>query len=336
MNQITINVRYPPGKGTIALRTEHDWDRTLEPDSYDEESFQAAFLIDTERPHFYFKPVLLADGEEMAWARGGNYLAIMNVQPSRNVYPHFYDERGSTICEKFEPPSFSSDSHAVRIFLPPGYEENTLKRYPVLYMQDAHNLFFPHEAFTGEHWRISETLDILTSMNIIRKSIVVGIYPNDRLVEFTNPGYEEYGRYVVDDLKPLVDARYRTLKDRENTAVMGSSLGGVVSFFLAWQYPDVFGKAACMSSTFGFRDDLMERVRREDKPDLQLYLDSGWPEDNYEATRTMRDLLLKQGFESGRDLLYFAFPNALHNERYWAMRSHIPFQYFFGKVPHGE
>ena len=111
---------------------------------------------------------------------------------------------------------------------------------------------------------------------------------------------------------------------------MGSSLGGVVSFYLGWQWPDVFGNAACMSSTFTYNDDLMERVAGEAKRDVRFYLDSGWPRDNYEVTRGMRDLLVRRGYRFGEDLLYFAFPNALHNERSWAVRSHIPFQFFFG------
>jgi enterochelin esterase-like enzyme len=72
--------------------------------------------------------------------------------------------------------------------------------------------------------------------------IVVGICPNERMTEYTLPGYEDYGRFLVETLKPMVDAKYRTLSGPTDTAVMGSSLGGVVSFYLGWQWPDVFGK----------------------------------------------------------------------------------------------
>jgi hypothetical protein len=75
------------------------------------------------------------------------------------------------------------------------------------------------------------------------------------------------------------------------------------------------------------------RIDAEPKRNIQIYLDSGWPEDNYEVTRSMRDLLLERGYEFGKDLLYFAFPEALHSETYWATRSHIPFQFFFGNMP---
>jgi enterochelin esterase-like enzyme len=121
---------------------------------------------------------------------------------------------------------------------------------------------------------------------------------------------------------------------------MGSSLGGVVSFYLAWQWPGTFGQAACLSSTFGGHlpdgslvDDLFSRVRGEEKRAVRFYLDSGWPDDNYENTQTMRDLLAQKGYEPGKELGYFAFPGAEHDEAHWSTRSHIPFQFFFGEVP---
>jgi predicted alpha/beta superfamily hydrolase len=116
---------------------------------------------------------------------------------------------------------------------------------------------------------------------------------------------------------------------------MGSSLGGVVSFFLAWQWPDVFGNAACMSSTFGWQDDLIERVRREpraSRESLRIYLDSGWPNDNYEPTLAMAVALLERGFRLRRDLLHFAFPLAGHDEGAWSARLHLPLQLFSGKL----
>jgi len=113
--------------------------------------------------------------------------------------------------------------------------------------------------------------------------------------------------------------------------VMGSSLGGVVSLHLAWSYPEHFGDAACLSSTFGYADDLMQRVRRERKPAIRVYLDSGWPHDNFEATRGMQSELLRRGFAAGTDLHYLAFPRAAHDEKSWALRAHVPFQLFFGQ-----
>src|ERR1044071_1653783 len=108
-------------------------------------------------------------------------------------------------------------------------------------------------------------------MSAIEEVIVVGIHPGDRMNEYTQPGYEDYGRFLVETLKPLIDTKYRTLSDPATTAAMGSSLGGVVSFYLGWQWPDVFGSVASLSSTFTFRDDLLERVSTEPKRALQIY-----------------------------------------------------------------
>ena len=137
----------------------------------------------------------------------------------------------------------------------------------------------------------------------------------------------------MEKLKPLIDAKYRTLSGLADTAVMGSSLGGVVSFYLGWQWPDVFGKVACLSSTFTFRDNLLERVRSEARRNIHIYLDSGWPGDNYEATRSMRDRLIRKGYRPGSELFYLAFPDAKHDENAWAVRSPIPFQFLFGELP---
>src|SRR6266480_1640565 len=93
-------------------------------------------------------------------------------------------------------------------------------------------------------------------------------------------------------------------------------LRSVVSFpfIFGWQWPEVFGKIACLSSTFTYRDNLLDRVSTESKRKLRIYLDSGWPGDNYEATRSMRDRLIWKGYRPGCELFYLAFPEAKHEE----------------------
>jgi predicted alpha/beta superfamily hydrolase len=328
-----IRVIHPAAEGRIALRTDQDWERTVEARSVGRENCCWEFSIETKQPFFYFKPVLLRDGAT-DWARGENFLAVATSGTPLEIHPYFLDDPHCSVCELMRPlASPAGMEHLFRVFLPPGYRENTLKRYPVLYMHDGNNLFLKEEAFLGNTWRTDEVLGVLDKMNAIEEAIVVGIHPNEREREYTQPGYEDYGRFVVETLKPLIDTKYRTLSDPANTAAMGSSLGGVVSFYLGWQWPEVFGKVACLSSTFTFRDDLLERVSTEPKRTLQIYLDSGWPRDNYEPTRSMRDRLIWRGYRPGSELLYLAFPNARHNENAWADRSPIPFQFLFGKQP---
>src|SRR5438552_13556407 len=291
-----VRVIYPIDGGRITLRAEENWDSNIEANSIRENGCVSEFQIETERPYFYFKPVLLRDGIAM-WSRGENFLAVTTSSAPLEIHPFFREDTRCSVCELMPPlASPSGAQHRFRVFLPPGYYENTLKKYPVLCMHDGHNLFFKEEAFVGNTWRTDEVLNMLDKMNAIEEVIVVGIHPNDRMTEYTLPGYEDYGRFLVETLKPLVDAKYRTLSGPIDTAVMGSSLGGVVSFYLGWQWPDVFGKVACLSSTFAYRDDLLERVFVEPKRILRIYLDSGLPDDNYEHFSQISERIIWIGF----------------------------------------
>jgi predicted alpha/beta superfamily hydrolase len=322
-----IRVNFPVGRGRLLLRCEHDWSRDLEPIEADDNG--ATFEVGLQRPTLALKPCLRR-GDEFLWARGQNYVLSAH-EPFPSLYPYFEGSDHGRVSDVLP---FDTDgvARSVRVYTPPGYDGNPLRRFPVVYMADGKNLFFPDEAFAGSEWRVDETMDRLDQMNAIRKAIVIGIHPADRMRDYTKPGYEAYGRFVVDTLKPFIDATYRTRPGRHDTVVMGSSLGGVVSLYLAWQHADVFGRAACLSSTFGVFDDLFDRIAHEPRRDLLLYLDSGWPRDNYDATNAMRDLLVARGFRLGVDLLQFSAPEGLHTEASWAARLHIPFQFFFGRA----
>jgi len=322
-------VRYPLEAGRIVLRADSDWNADLEPIAvHGADTFE--FEWPSERPFGYFKP-MLAEAGTRRWAVGRNSLAI--ASRATIDYPYFSAHEHCAECEIREVRDANGQVvQRYRAFYPPGYFENTLQRYPVLYMQDGQNLFFADEAFGGAHWRVAETLTALDAMNVVHPVLVVGLYAVDRETSYTLPGYGAYGRMLVEQVKPAIDASYRTLPGPDSTAVMGASLGGVVALHLGWQYPEVFGMVACLSSTFGWRDDLRERIAVEPRRPLRIYLDSGWPGDNYEATREMHALLRSRGYVDGRDLSYLAFPQARHDEHHWAMRAHIPFQQFFGEA----
>ncbi len=322
-----IVVFYPLRDGQMRLRTEEDWDTDILPIATNGGS-RFEFEIQSARPYLYFKPLMVLGGSTR-WSKGENYLALADAGRCE-IYPYFLADDTCTVCE-LRDVNDGGTPMQYRVFHPPGYAENTLKRYPIVYMHDGQNVFYPQEAAFGFDWKIPETLRLLAAMNLIDKLLVVGVYPHDRENEYTMPGYKAHARRLVDHLKPQIDQDFRTLRGPENTAIMGSSLGGVAALNAAWQFPQVFGMAACLSSTFDLRDDLRKRIASEKKPPLRIYLDSGWPGDNFEITRDMAALLTLRGFEEGRDLLYFGFPRALHNERYWAMRVHLPLQFFFGR-----
>lgn len=324
-----VRVHYPVDTGEVQLRTDLDWDRDVAPIATSRDGSARTFELGDERPFHYFKPVLRRAGE-LRWAEGDDRLSIRGG-PVLDVYPHFERDEACHVCTLHQVPSaVAARGYEVRVFLPPGYDENPLERFPVVYMQDGQNLFFADQSFTGAHWRVQETLAVLTSMSLVRATIVVGVYPRDRVKEYTAPGYLEYAEFLALELKPWVDAHYRTLVAACDTAVMGSSLGGVAALHVAWEHPRVFGNAGCMSSTFGFGDDLLERVVAGPKRDIRVYLDTGWPRDNYEVNRCMRSALLQRGFVAGGDLWYSAHPNARHEEDAWARRLHMPIQFFFG------
>lgn len=325
-----VRVRYPLEHGRLVVRSDEDWERDVEPEQADAQSSTFTFDLGEGRPFRYFKP-LLCEGEERVWAQGTNALALAEGEPEP-VYPYFRPDASCHVCEAHAVPSrFLERGHDVRVFLPPGYEENALERFPVLYMQDGQNLFFPDEAFGGKHWRVPETLGVLDAMSLVRQVIVVGVYPRDRMEDYTRPGYDAYARFLARELKPWVDERYRTLPGPRHAALLGSSLGGVVSLHAALSHPRAFGNAGCMSSTFGYRDDLLERVLSGRRQPVRVYLDTGWPQDNYEVTRSMREALVRAGWREGSDLRYLAFPQARHDEQSWAERAHLPLQFFFGR-----
>jgi len=326
--RLKLRVRYPLDEGdTLVVRTSKDWERDLEPVSATKEG--AIFEVEFEEPYIALKPCLFRGGS-IHWSVGDNYV-LSSHDPDPEVWPAFFcSPRGEV--SKLLTFSAAGRSHAVRVYTPPGYGENTLRRYPVLYMQDGKNLFFPEEAFGGQEWRVDETMDRLDQMNSLRKVIVVGVAPSDRMVDYTAAGYEPYAAFLTETIKPAIDVQYRTRPGPEHTVVSGSSLGGVVSLYLAWSRPNVYGGTMCLSSTFGHMDDLFTRLETEARPPIRVYLDSGWPRDNYDATNAMRDLLVSRGFTLGNDLLAFSFPEGKHTESSWADRLHVPFQFFFGRA----
>lgn len=322
-----ITIRYPFQQNRVVLRTSHDWERDVAPLELRQD--RAVFDVPCDGPNIALKPCLLR-GNELHWSRGENYVLSAH-DPDPEIWPFYFASDRGTITD---PILFEKNGrrHSVRVYLPPGYEENDARTYPVLYMQDGRNLFSAKEAFGGHEWEVDETMDRLDRMNAVRKVIAVGVAPFDRMHDYTHPGCAEYGEFLVETIKPAIERAYRVRSTAAETVVMGSSLGGVVSLFLAWQYPDVFGNAACMSSTFGFQDELFGRIAREPKRPIRVYLDSGWPRDNFDATNAMRDLLMHRGYRLGVDLLQFSFPEGLHNEGSWAGRIHVPFQFFFGRA----
>jgi predicted alpha/beta superfamily hydrolase len=329
--QLCLRIHYPADLDQLVLRTDLDWDKDILPSSIDRQGSFAEFNFETTHPFVYLKPCLRRPSG-LLWATGPNGLVVATRDHVRDIYPNFYSSAEGTILDVITLESnLLNRQHSLCVYLPAGYDENTCRSLPVMYMQDGSNLFFPQEAFMGKDWGVQEKLALLNGMNAIQQMLIVGIFSADRMQEYTSPGYKSYGRSLVEEVKPYIDSNFRTLPGPQATGVMGSSLGGVVSFYIGWQWPDVFGNVGCLSSTFAYKDNLVERVLHEERRDIRFYIDSGWPGDNYEVGLAMAVALAERGYRYGHDFLYFAFPNAEHSERDWGQRLHLPFQFFAGR-----
>ncbi|MFH6987723.1 alpha/beta hydrolase [Flavobacterium collinsii] len=161
------------------------------------------------------------------------------------------------------------------IYLPDGYAASVKKRYSVIYMHDAQNLFDGKTSYAGE-WNVDEKLDSLKA-----PVIVVGIeHGNDkRLNELTPYKNEKYGGgdadnyldFIVKTLKPYIDQNYRTKTKVKNTLIMGSSLGGLVSYYAVLKYPEVFGKAGVFSPSFWFSNNIYTLTEQTSKVKTKIY-----------------------------------------------------------------
>lgn len=224
------------------------------------------------------------------------------------------------------------------VWLPPSYENEKQKRYPVLYAHDGQNLFDPSTSSFGVDWQLDETADSLIKQGKINEMIIVGIYnTRERMKEYyTGDSGESYMKFIVKELKPFIDKTYRTLPDRENTASMGSSAGGLVSFMLVWKYNDVFSKAACLSPAFFIRGlDYIAPVLdyKGKRKDIKIYIDCGGVGLDsllLVGAEKMLSALKGKGYKQGKDYTWFFDKTGEHNEQNWARRLWRPLEFFYG------
>ncbi len=225
------------------------------------------------------------------------------------------------------------------VWLPPQYEEDEEARFPVLYMHDGQNIFDPQTAYTGVDWEADETASNLLDADKVLPFIIVGIYNcDDRLEEYSwSEMGEKYRHFICGPLKQFIDETYRTDPSPQSTATMGSSMGGLVSFLLAWFHSDVVGLAACMSPSFIYRRNRAIRaLRRSDTPAIKpkIYMDCGGVGGEallYRGCRKVIRFLRRRGIKEGATFTFFYDPDANHSESAWASRLSKPMEFLFGK-----
>lgn len=221
------------------------------------------------------------------------------------------------------------------VYLPPSYRTNEQKRYPVIYMHDGQNLFEPARSVFGKIWKVKQTLDRLVATDPrFPECIVVAIdNTEDRIDEYTpviDPNEHgggqgaNYLRFIVEELKPLVDRWLRTRPDFDSTIMAGSSLGGLFTVFAATETPQVFGRIIAMSpSVFWSNREILKRVSKianaKARP-KRVYIDTGTVLEDPESAQALADAFRAIGYRDGENLKWVVDPGSSHDETAWAKR----------------
>jgi enterochelin esterase-like enzyme len=264
-----------------------------------------------------------------------------------------------------------ADPRRVVVWLPSGYRAHGPK-YAVLYMHDGQNLFDKATAGYGMEWEVDEHLDTLIRDKKVRPTIVVGIWNTPkRLQEYVPskafnglpPEYRDkvralyggeplsdgYLKFIVRELRPLIDRRFNVKTDRADTVIMGSSMGALISLYAIDEYPHIFGGAGMMSThwplfmtpdgksvgdqEYEVVSSAFERYLRPALPSPathKLYFDHGSETlDSIYARYQQRidAVVAKRGYEQGVTCLTRSFPGQKHNEISWASRVDVPVQF---------
>ncbi len=229
------------------------------------------------------------------------------------------------------------------IYTPPQYQADTTQRFPVFYMQDAQNLFDKTTSFSGE-WEVDETLNKLAQQGD-KGCIVVGIDNGgaNRLNEFSPWRNARYGggegalyaKFIVETLKPYIDQHYRTKPDRLNTAVGGSSMGGLISMYIATEYQHIFSKALIFSPSFWFNDSSYTHILiKGNRQPMRYYLMAGLPEDNGSVVQDlnkMEKMLLGIGLTPKLNYLIVPKVDGQHAEWFWAREFGDAYKWLFAE-----
>ena len=234
----------------------------------------------------------------------------------------------------------------------------TTRRYRVLYMSDGQNLHDPRFASTGTDWGVDEAVVRLVERGVIEPVIVVGVFnSSERTFEYSPwHGAPRYARFLIEELMPRVNAEFRTLTGPANTAHMGSSMGGLLSFYLVTHHPQAFGACGCMSTHLPLSPGMMRRmfpalaagesgdttpyVVRDIRSGLRAprgirywfdYSEHGLDSAYAPTHDAVRAWLIGQGRVEGRDFSIRRYPGVTHNEASWRARLDDPLTFLFGR-----
>ena len=223
----------------------------------------------------------------------------------------------------------------ISVYLPVQYTTEPARSFPVFYLHDGQNLFDGRKSYLADRtWRAGTTAAAEAADGDAEPLILVGVANTGlrRMAEYTptrdfrmggGEGHQ-YGRLLIEELKPFIDRSYRTLTGPANTGLGGSSLGGLITLDLGLDHPDVFGKLAVLSPSIWWNHrSILERVAAlESKPEVKIWLDIGLAEGarHVRDTDRMHRLLRQKGWQDGVDLMYERVADGVHDEDAWAAR----------------
>jgi predicted alpha/beta superfamily hydrolase len=250
-------------------------------------------------------------------------------------------------CRNFSS-KYLASKHDILVYLPEAYLEDPQRRFPVFYLNDGQNLFDGRTSYVPQNtWNAGITADQLASADRITPIILVGINHSGigRMAEYT-PDRDprmgggdglRYGLFLIEELKPLIDSTFRTLTGPQDTALGGSSLGGLISLALGLEHPGVFGKlAVCSPSVWWNGRSILQRVSEvRSRPDIRIWLDMG----TAEGLRHLRDAdllhyrLQRRGWRDNVNLRYLRVSGAPHTESAWAARFGQVLRFLFPPQP---
>ena len=255
-------------------------------------------------------------------------------------------------------PSRHVAARDVDVWLPPSYARDPTRRYPVLYVQDGQNAFDPALSYTGVDWDIDGAMTRLIASREARESIVVAVHNTPaRFAEYTpqvpmaGPSTiatgvshlapmpaariqsDGYLRFLVDELKPFIDAQYRTRPGASDTSIMGASMGGLISLYAAARHPHIFGQVAAVSTHWPAGDGAMVDWLADALPTPgthRFYFDHGTAtlDAGYAPHQQRMDgVMRRRGYVEGADWTTRVFEGAVHNEAAWKARVDIPLRF---------
>ena len=247
------------------------------------------------------------------------------------------------------------DARNIEVMLPPGYDEN--KSYDVIYFHDGQNVFNPETSYAGVAWEVDKAIMELIEEEKIRPAIIVAIWNTPKRMQEYMPAKpvdsvfhrakkagwndkvisDDYLRFIVTELKPFIDSTYNTSPNRENTFIMGSSMGGLISLYALTEYPDVFGGAACVSTHWPalngvFLDYLKTNLPVAGKHNLYFDFGTATLDSLYEPYQQKADkIIMEKGYTNQKDWITHKFEGADHSEKSWQERVHIPLSFLLQK-----